>query len=46
MAKDANNVRLDRGWKTVQSPKEMEDKTGKYEGGASQSQPKSTPKVD
>jgi hypothetical protein len=41
-----NSERLQKGWDTVQSPKEMESKTGVYKGGASQSQPKSTPKVD
>lgn len=42
MSKD----KLDRGWKYVDSPKEREPKDGVYTGGASQSQPKDTPKVD
>jgi hypothetical protein len=44
MAKDKEI--LDRGWKHVESPKEYESKDGIYKGGASQSQPKSKPKVD
>jgi hypothetical protein len=46
MAKGADNVRLDKGWKTVHSPKELENKEGVYKGGAAQSQPKTPPKVD
>jgi hypothetical protein len=34
------------GWTDVSSPKEKESSDGTYKGGAAQTQPKSTPKVD
>jgi hypothetical protein len=43
---NARNDRLDHGWKTVQSPKEMEDKTGNYKGGSSDMNAPNPPKVD
>lgn len=46
MAKDHNNVKLDRGWKAVQSPKEKENKDGTIKGGSSDMKAPKPPKVD